>query len=257
MLWSVVLPFILLLSGSCYFWLDRPFALSLSLHTGAYRIVMPWDYIGTQSSLGTEKPSYTEELYRTQYSPAHEFLLSWALAFAWSVEDYLPQSGSFPVFQGFDWYFAGGTETDHMYMELGVPAYTVELSKHKDWKTRTAAERKLLVAGHLKALLVMLAESKQGIHGRILGDAVPGVETRVNAVRVVDEAEGARSISGPEPVPYTSFGLVSASDSSFHIPLGAGTYQLTVVRDGVELAVSSAIVDAGAGTYAEIGIVAP
>jgi hypothetical protein len=234
-----------------------PFVLSLSLHTGAYRIVMPWDYIGTTSSLSLGKPSYPAELYLSLYSPAHDFLQAKASLFAWSVEDSFPEMGNFPVSQGFDWYFAGGTETDYLYMELGVPAYTVELSPNKYWKTRTGAEREVLVEGHLKALLAMLAESRQGIHGKILGEFDFGMEARVNAVRVLDDAGGSRSMSGPEPVPYTSFGLVSASDASFHIPLGAGMYQLTVVRDGVELAGCSVIVEPGAGTYVEIGIVAP
>ncbi|MFH2115109.1 MAG: hypothetical protein ABIJ86_11445 [Spirochaetota bacterium] len=76
----------------------------------------------------------------------------------------------------------------------------------------------------------------------------------MNAVRLVDDSEGSRSISGPEPVPYASFGLVSASDGSFHIPLAAGTYQLTVVRDGVVLQESQASVEPGAGTYMELAI---
>ena len=239
-----------------------PFALSLSLHTGAYRMVMPWDYLGTTNTLETFldptlPPAFPYEDYLSQYSPAHDFLLAWATEFAWIVEDSFPEQGSFSVVQGFDWYFAGGTETDHLYMELGVPAYTVELSPYKYWKTRTAAERERLVQGHLKALLAMLAESRQGIHGRILGEPALGIETRVNAVRVVDASGDARALSGPKPEPYTSFGLVSTIDGSFHIPLAAGTYQLTVVRDGVELPGSSAIVEPGAGTYVEIEIAAP
>jgi hypothetical protein len=241
---------------------SRTFALSLSLHTGAYRIVMPWDYLGTTDTLATSldpqaPPAFPIEDYLSQYSPAHGFLLAWAAEFAWIVEDSFPELGSFPVSQGFDWYFAGGTETDHLYMELGVPAFTVELSPYKYWKTRIAEERELLVQGHLQALLAMLAGSRQGIHGRILGEPDLGVETRVNAVRVVDGVEGQRAISGPEPVPYTSFGLVSTSDGSFHIPLGAGTYQLTVVRDGIELGGSSATVEYGAGKYVELDIIAP
>ena len=239
-----------------------PFALSLSLHTGAYRMVMPWDYLGTTNTLETFldpslPPAFPYEEYLSQYSPAHDFLLAWATEFAWIVEDSFPEQGSFRVVQGFDWYFAGGTETDHLYMELGVPAYTVELSPNKYWKTRTAAERERLVQGHLKALLAMLAESRQGIHGKILGEHDSGMETRVIAVRVEDELESTRLLVGPKPVVYTSFGLVSSSDDSFTIPLSAGTYQLTVVSDGVELAGCSAIVKAGAGTYVEIGIVAP
>lgn len=225
-------------------------------------MVMPWDYLGTTNTLETFldpslPPAFPYEEYLSQYSPAHDFLLAWATEFAWIVEDSFPEQGSFRVVQGFDWYFAGGTETDHLYMELGVPAYTVELSPNKYWKTRTAAERERLVQGHLKALLAMLAESRQGIHGKILGEHDSGMETRVIAVRVEDELESTRLLVGPKPVVYTSFGLVSSSDDSFTIPLSAGTYQLTVVSDGVELAGCSAIVKAGAGTYVEIGIVAP
>lgn len=239
-----------------------PFVLSLSLHTGAYRIVMPWDYLGTSNppslvdSSGVYDPGYSEAEYLSLYSPAHGFLEDQASVFARRVENLFPELGGFPVSQGFDWYFAGGTETDYLYMKLGVPAYTVELSPYKYWKSRSGAEREFLVEGHLNALLAMLAGSSQGIHGRISGVPDFGIETRVNAVKLVVETGDARTLSRPKPEPYTSFGLVSASDGSFHIPLGAGTYQLTVVRDGVELAESSARVDPGAGTNTEICITA-
>jgi hypothetical protein len=236
---------------------SRPFALSLSLHTGAYCIVMPWDYIGTESSKSPDYPSYTKETYLSRYSPAHEFLLSKAVLYDQYVEAAFSGTSGFSVFQGFDWYFAGGTETDFMYMLLGVPSYTVELSPYKYWKTRTATERELMVEGHLKALLAMLATSRQGIHGNLLGDTDPGVETRVNAVRLVDANESSRLIGGPDPVDYTSFGLVSVVDGSFTIPLAAGRYQLTVVRNGVVLAKRLVDVAPEAGTYLEIDIFVP
>ncbi|OHD80083.1 MAG: hypothetical protein A3J97_13515 [Spirochaetes bacterium RIFOXYC1_FULL_54_7] len=236
-----------------------PFALSLSLHTGAYRIVMPWDYLGTSDTRVTFldpaiPPAFPYEDYLSLYSPAHTFLDARATLFAKQVEASFPAMGSFMVVQGFDWYFAGGTETDYLYMELGFPSYTVELSLYKYWKTRTGAERELMVEGHLKALLALLAESRQGIHGRIPGEPDLGIETRVNAVRLKDDSGGARLLAGPEPVLYTSFGLVSASDGSFHIPLGAGTYQLTVVRDGAVVYERQASVEPGVGTYLELSI---
>jgi hypothetical protein len=216
--------------------------------------VFPWDYIGTRSSNSPDYPSYTEETYLSLYSPVHEFLLSKAIVYDQHVEAAFTNTSGFGVLQGFDWYFAGGTETDYLYGQLGVPAYTIELSSYKYWKTRSGTERMILVEGHLKALLAMLATSSQGIHGRLLEWSGQDGETRVTAVRLVDDTGGARLLSGPDPVEYTCFGLVSAADGSFHIPLAAGTYQLTVVRDGVVLEECNALVEPGVGTYLALSI---
>jgi hypothetical protein len=219
---------------------DKRYTLSIALHTGARRISVPWDYIGTTWSWSPQGAinSYTLGDYIDLYSPAHALFAARGAAYAALVESATGSApGSYPVVQGFDWYFAGGTLADWLYGEMGCAAYTVELSTLKDWKERTASQAHALIDEHEAAILALLASAGAGARGRVLDSSGNGAEARVEARPSI-----AAKVPGPDPVEYLAFALSGGSSGRFLVPLPSGYWELTAARISDGATSASAIV---------------
>jgi len=203
------------------------YALSVSLHTGAFLACVPWDYIGTTASAGTPA-SYSLGGYVDSYSPAHPWLLARGAAYAALVEAATGgAAGSFPLVQGYDWYWAGGTYGDWLYLRLGTAAFTIELSPFQGALSAGEEETAWAKAVHLDALAALVSAASLGVSGRVLGPDGEGIAARV-------EARPALAAKAPwiDPVAYIPFALSDPGTGSFRIPIQAGSWKLSASAGG-------------------------
>ena len=225
------------------------YAISISLHTGDYRICIPWDYIGTVDygdtvGIGTGTP-YAEGLgsYVNLYSPAHPWFVARGAAYAALVEAAAGEApGSFPAVQGYDWYYAGGTYGDWLYLKLGTAPFTIELSGLQGGDSVLPEVVTAAKGAHLDALVVLVAAARLGLGGSVK-DAVTkaAVAARVEA----RPAASSRAPSWTDPVEYLPFALAH-EDGTFRIALQPGRWELSVSAPGYATATRAvAIGDSG------------
>ncbi len=189
----------------------KHYALSVSLHSGDYCISLPWDYIGT---------SYSN--FVADYAPAYPLFLDRGAAYVASVKaSGVTGTGSFRWIEGFDWYLVCGSYADWLYMTLGAPCYTIELSPYKSWTSLDASYRAPVIKTHEAALIELLASAGLGAGGRVTSSGGSGqAGAKVTATLV----PGARAL--PPPIDYTCFALTDEK-GYFHIALPAGGWSLS------------------------------
>ena len=230
---------------------SKHYAIVICLHSGAYCISLPWDYLGTSSDGSSGTTSYSVGDFLTRYAPSYVFFEARGSAYAALVESSAGQApGSFPVVEGEDWYYAGGTYPDWLYGARGCPGYTVEVSPHVGWTARPASEGEAVIAMHEAALINLLASAGMGATGSVVDSAGKAITAKVTATPIAEQPKALF----PAPIPYTAFGLSNAA-GSFHIALPPGRWSLTAVgmdSNGNPTTAASAATEAtvGADGYA-------
>lgn len=199
----------------------KHYAISVELHSGSYRISLPWDYLPTSS---TNSPIYTTGQYVDLYAPAQLLFQARGAAYAASVVAATGGApGDFPVVEGCDWYYVGGSFADWLYGILGCPGYTIELSPLKDWLGRSGADRDAVVGAHEAALISLLRSATLALDGRVVDASGNPAAAKVTATPA---GPAARALSSA-PIAYTAFGLSDAVTGSFRISVPDGYWSLT------------------------------
>jgi hypothetical protein len=216
--------------------------LAITMHSGAFCISLPWDYIATSST----EYDYSDAQYLNLYSPAQALFDEQGAAYA-SLVGTVQGPGSFSSTQGGDWYIVCGSYADWLYGTLGCPGYTVELAPYYNWDSQPASLGAEVLAAHEKAMLGLLASARLGARGRV---------TRSLAAVSLALVKAAPSPAGksvnPPPEPYTACAY-SNQDGYYYIPLPEGSWSLTASSGGVESAAAAATVLAD-GPSAPVGI---
>jgi hypothetical protein len=207
---------------------NEHYAISISLHTGAYLVCVPWDYIGTTAWGDPAQTAYTLGDYVDSYSPAHPWLLARGASYAALVEAATGgRAGSFPLVQGYDWYYAGGTYGDWLYLRLGTASFTIELSPFQGADSAGEEDIAWAAAVHLDALTSLASAARLGASGLVLAPAGSGAPARVEA-RPVSAAKA----PWIDPVVYLPFAYSDPASGSFRIPLQTGRWELTASAEG-------------------------
>jgi hypothetical protein len=219
------------------------YSLAVALHSGDYRITLPWDYIPTSSSSpSSPAQNYSLGEFIDRYSPAYELFVARGAEYVGAVRaSGGGPPGVFSMIEGCDWYAVCGSYADWLYMTLGCPCYTVELAAGKSWTTLQGATLGASVLqAHGAALVGLLSSAGMGARGRVAtagGTAVPAARVTATAL----PAAASRAL--PDPVPYSAF-AVADDEGYFYLALPPGNWSLAATSGGASSAAARVAVGA-------------
>ncbi len=183
------------------------FHLSITYHTGAAIVNMPFDYASAHyddvKPVEYDLVTYFGELYATSGS----FLETPGL-----LEGPYVNNGAV---NGGDWYVVSGSLQDWSYVETGCIDYTIEISRRK--KPSTSDEIDAVYDLNRDSIIAFLENAGIGVYGRISSSAQEGISAEIKILEGVTEGD-----------------IVTDSDESgyYHRVLLPGNYNITFSAQG-------------------------
>jgi len=214
--------------------LEENFHLSLTFHSGAVLVNIPFDYGKEIDEVVPAENKLVRE-FAFAYSKAGTFLDNPDLFDPWRLE--------YGIINGGSWYVITGSLQDWSYLETGCLDLTVEVAKRSP---RTIEGVEQVFAYNRDSIIAYIKKGGQGVYGRVLNSSGIGVDSA--QVRVTHKNGG---------VYQEDIIVCTDAEGFFHRILLPGIYTIVFQKDGSSATRPDITVDLNQGYDLENVILTP